>query len=217
MERKLGDQDLAGGGLKSGTVWQMTVTFFATSDQNATEYRQLAQLSGRIAALLESPKVRSRSPLLACLDDLLGAVYSLFYAKHHNYADRIKPLGPDDIKAVSVRAKDMAHYRVRTEGKWTAGFYFNNALFRIAAVYHRALKTVVGDNAKTFKVLVREAHERFKRAQNSDWASGALEKVNCEVNGLKHTTEGILPGRDVTFGDAVRAAGELLTLIEALI
>ena len=118
---------------------------------------------------------------------------------------------------MSARAKDMAHYRVRTEGKWTAGFYFNNALFRIAAVYHRILKVVVGDNSKPFKVLVPEAHELFKKAQHRDWESGMLKRVNCEVNGLKHTDEGIIEGRKVSFSEAVRAADELTTLIEALI
>jgi len=35
----------------------------------------------------------------------------------------------------------------RTDGLWIAGFYFNNALFRAAAVYHhRLLKVITGGN-----------------------------------------------------------------------
>ncbi len=39
----------------------------------------------------------------------------------------------------------MAVLKLRTEGKWTAGFYFNNALFRTSGVYHRVLKVLTGN------------------------------------------------------------------------
>src|SRR5438105_15849437 len=64
----------------------------------------------------------------------LGAVYSLIYAAHHDYTDRSIPLAPADIQSVSKRAADMSELRVRTDGQWTAGYYLNSALFRIAAV-----------------------------------------------------------------------------------
>jgi len=41
-------------------------------------------------------------------------------------------------------------------------------------------------------------------------------KVNCEVNSLKHTSNGILSGRKVQFEDAIAAIDEVLNLIEAL-
>jgi hypothetical protein len=37
--------------------------------------------------------------------------------------------------------------KVRLGGKWIARGYFNNALFRTAAIYHRVLKIVVGERA----------------------------------------------------------------------
>jgi len=37
-------------------------------------------MSGRIAALLDSAMRRTGEPVQACLDDLLGAVYNLFFA-----------------------------------------------------------------------------------------------------------------------------------------
>ena len=184
------------------------------SDQDSAAYGQLSGFSGRVATLLELPGIHSESPLLACLDDLLGAVYSLFYAIHHGYADRTGPLTPADINAVLVRARDMTDRRVRTEGKWAAGYYFNSALFRIASVYHRVLKIVVGNQGDKFETLVCCTRARFKSSRKFDWVSGALEKVNGEVNGLKHTPEGIFTGRNVAFADAILAIEELLVLIE---
>jgi hypothetical protein len=159
------------------------------------------------------PDVDRRFPLLACLDDLLGAVYSLFYARHHQFADRTKSLAAPDIGNVQVRATDMAQLKVRTEGRWTAGYYFNSALFRIASVYHRALQYFVGTQER-MEVLVKRTREWF-RASAATWSSVALKKVNEEVNGLKHVPEGIFAGRNIAFGDAVEAVRELLTLLEA--
>ncbi len=191
--------------------------YLKLSTEKKSTYRQLEGLSGRIAQLLDSPALQSRRSLLACLDDLLGAVYSLFYAIHHDYTDREKSLSNKDIKAVAVRAADMASGRVRCEGQWTAGFYFNNTLFRIAAVYHRTLKVVTGkENTKLFPHgLLSDARKVFKQWQGQDWTNTNLQKVYDQVNDLKHTANGIIEGRDVGYNDALEALRELLILIES--
>jgi hypothetical protein len=190
--------------------------FFRISNQDPPAYRKLSECSGRIATLLEKPEIQSQRALLACLDDLLGAIYSLFYAIHHEHDDtRTQALTLPDISNVLVRAKDMTSGKVRTDGKWTAGYYVNSALFRLASVYHRALQIVVGTQGQSFKVLLRGTHAWFKSCQGSVWACSALKKVDDEVNGLKHTPQGIFTGRNVAFDDAVQAAEELLTLLEA--
>jgi hypothetical protein len=99
---------------------------------------------------------------------------------------------------------------VRTDGKWTAGYYFNGALFRLASVYHRALQIVVGTQGERFGILLRKTQVWFKASKGSEWSSLALKKVSDEVNGLKHTPEGIFTGRNVAFEDAVQATEELL-------
>ena len=193
----------------------MTTELFQVSDQDPAANRKLAECSERIAALLDKPEVRRQNAVLACLDDLLGVVYSLFYAIHHEYASRPQTLSSPDIDALLVRARDMGHCRIRTDGKWTAGYYFNSALFRLASVYHRTLEIVVGTQGESFKVLLRKTQVWFKSSQGSDWACGSLKKVNNEVNALKHTPQGIFSGRNVAFEDAVSSAEELMTLLEA--
>ncbi len=112
----------------------------------------------------------------------------------------------------------MAASRLRTEGKWTAGFYFDNALFRAAAVYHRALKILTGNeqSKKWVWELEPDAINRYKGARNAPWANKIVSKVHDEVNDLKHTSCGIINGRDVEFETAIAAVSEILELIEAL-
>jgi hypothetical protein len=119
---------------------------------------------------------------------------------------------------VLVRARKMAGSKLRTEGKWTAGFYFNNALFRTSAVYHRSLKILTGneEGIKGLKDLGPLADRLYQKARGVPWANESVRKVHCEVNGLKHTSGGISSGRDVPFEIAVRAVEEILEIVEAL-
>jgi hypothetical protein len=181
------------------------------------EFLKLTALAGRIAQLLHS-KPQPKQSLQACLDDLLGAVYSLMYAKHYKFDSRPRPLGQKDIQNVLVRARKMAVSKLRTEGKWTAGFYFNNALFRTSAVYHRSLKILTGseESNKGLRDLGPLADKLYQETRKVPWANESVRKVHCEVNGLKHTSSGISSGRDVPFETAVRAVEEILEIIEAL-
>jgi len=185
--------------------------------RNDPEFVKLIALAARIAQLLGS-KPPIKTPLQACLDDLLGAVYSLMYAKHYKFIGRPQALGQKDIGNVLIRARKMATSKLRTEGRWTAGSYFNNALFRTAAVYHRALK-ILTENEQSKKwvwELEPEAMSRYKAARNAPWTNKNVSKVHDEVNDLKHTSSGIIDGRDVEFETAITAVGEILELIEAL-
>jgi hypothetical protein len=188
------------------------------STRDVTTCKILPALAGRIATQLE--KHASSPAILACLDDLLGAVYSLFYSMRHEYADRAgKSLSPFDMKNVIVRAKDMSQGRVREDGKWTAGFYFNNALFRLAAVYHRTLKVLTRDEFSELSVgeLALIAEKAFRTATSgSNWQNLNLAKINTQVNRLKHRSKGIYKGRDVLFVQVLKGLDELLVLIETL-
>ena len=181
-------------------------------------FQTLAELAGRVAALLQFQRVRDCGSLAACLDDLLGAIYSLMYARHYKYEDRPHELGQADVENVLARAKDMAGLRIRTEGKWTAGFYFNNALFRLAAVYHRVLKTLVGKEGAKFKVpeLEPQAKAKYRALRNTEWVNDNLKAIHKEVNDLKHRPGGVSGGRNVLFDSAFKAVDEMLILIETL-
>ena len=154
----------------------------------------------------------------ASLDDLLGAVYSLIYARNHGYDERKQALGEQDMQAVRTRAKDMSDGKVRTDGKWTAGFYFNNSQFRISAVYHRILKIVTGNENKDkvyIKELRKSAKLQYRLWKKLSWADTDLAKVHTEVNNLKHTAGGIYNDRDIQFSQALASLNELLILVEA--
>jgi hypothetical protein len=167
----------------------------------------LSKFAGRIGTLLTGPTVRMNPDLAGSLDDFLGAVYALIQAKRHDFTDR--PDRPIEIAAVEKRAVQIAAGRVRTEGKWIAGFYFNNALFRTAAVYHRVLKIIVGKSAYAPALRI-EAQALYPR-----WSSENLPIVHSQVNDLKHTPRGLHDQRTVTYAIALAAVGELLELIEA--
>jgi hypothetical protein len=191
--------------------------YLQLSPENTEACKRLFQFAGKVAVLFASKRVQSHPSMQAALDDLLGAVYSLIYAKSHGYEDRHQSLGSNDIQAVVVRATDMSSGKVRTEGKWTAGFYFNNALFRIAAVYHRALKIITGkeNSKKVVDKLLPIAKELHEHWRDGRWANVKLAKLHKEVNGLKHSSSGIYLGRTIRFEEAIQAVDKLVNLIEA--
>lgn len=178
----------------------------------------LFRAAGRIGALLSAANHKSATAREGCLDDLLGAVYSLIFAVANGYVDRPTALDKSSIDSVITRANDLASGHVRTDGKWIAGFYFNNALFRLAAIYHRELKVVAGkEKARDFvEALLPEARSRFKAAKGCDWANIQITKIHTEVNGLKHTASGLYSGRTVTLKESIDAVEELLALFEAI-
>lgn len=178
---------------------------YLTLDSADHIHAVLSNYAGKIARLLSRLDTQANPDFAGSLDDLLGAVYALLQAKQHGFTNRTSPI---QISAVEKRAQKIAEGKIRLSGKWIAGFYFNNALFRIAAVYHRVLKIIVGGNDHV-PVLVPKARRLF-----AQWTNSKLAIIHREVNDLKHTPRGVHDQRMVTYDDAVAAAGELLSLIE---
>jgi hypothetical protein len=170
-------------------------------------FEALFGYAGRIEKLLKAPTVPANPDLAGSLDDFLGAVYALIQAKHHDFKSR--PDRPIKISPVAKMAAEIAKGTVRTNGPWIAGFYFNNALFRTAAVYHRILQIVVGKDGNV-PTLQSEAI-----GHHGQWMSIKLHKVYSQVNELKHERQGVYAGRLVTYQEALNAIGDLLDLIEA--
>ena len=187
------------------------------TDLSDADYAVLAAAAQRIGALLTLQKVQADADMSACLDEFLGAIYALVFAKQRHFADRVGR--PVDPRAYSSRAEQLARGEVRIDGKWMAGFFFNSAILRIAAVYHRSLKVVTGQPAtkKYVKDMLGDADTSYKRWTNSTspWSRQSLQSVHDEVNDLKHTAKGLHDTRHVTFKEALGAVGELLALIEA--
>lgn len=101
-------------------------------DLSSPIYATLARCAARIDKLLNAPTVQADPNLAGTLDDFLGAVCALFFAKRGDFTDRTTQ--SIDITAVQNRAMQMADGEPRPDGKWMAGLHFNSALFRIPAV-----------------------------------------------------------------------------------
>jgi len=182
-------------------------TALPSLDLNDPTEARLADCARRISQLLKSAAVKANAEAQSSLDDFLGAVYALIRAKQTGFRDR--PGRPIAINPVRQRAAKIATGSLKTDGLWIAGFYFNNALFRTAAVYHRMLKVITGGNGYV-PALLPTAHARYPH-----WDDAHLSKVHSQVNELKHDPHGIYHGRSVTYADALTAACDLLDLIEA--
>jgi hypothetical protein len=176
-------------------------------DLNDPIYGTLCLYAGRIALLLTAPSVNANPDLAGSLDDLLGAVYSLIQSECHKFTDRTDR--SINVVPVRQRAAEIAKGRVCTRGKWIAGYYFNSALFRTAAVCHRVLQIVVGTDEKV-GVLIAKAQVRYPH-----WTSTKLIVVHRQVNELKHKRSGVYSKRAAKYNEAITAVTELLALIEA--
>jgi hypothetical protein len=169
-----------------------------------------------MASLLETPLASSNTELFSTLDDFLGAAYSLTFAQRGGFKER-RDQTPE-LEPPRTRARQLEQGHVRIDGVWMAGFHFNSALYRIAAVYHRVLKLAASDNALQKRKrpmvddLLPDVEPRFP-----NWKHDHLTAVHNEVNLLKHERCGIYSTRRVLFDDAVAAAEELLNLLEAWI
>ncbi|MGH9445471.1 MAG: hypothetical protein ACRD3O_07080 [Terriglobia bacterium] len=176
-------------------------------DLNHPSEARLAGCAHRISQLLAAPAVTANADVESSLDDFLGAVYALIRAKKKNFQDR--PGRRIKIKPVAQRAARIAAGHVKTDGLWIAGFYFNNALFRTAAVYHRILKVATGTEGHV-PTLQLEAVARY-----AGWNSIRLYKIHNQVNELKHESQDVYHGRLVSYDDPLTAACDLLDLIGA--
>lgn len=170
----------------------------------------LADYGARILNLLQRAQTQQNHFLLATLDDFLGVLYALIFAKCNNrpFTERSEPI---EIQAVVKRAEHVAKGRVRTSGNWLAGFHFNSALFRISATYHRGLKAVSGKETSDLQKgeLLKIVEPAFP-----SWQHKELDNIHKEVNQLKHDGEGLFQTRSVTWKQAESAVEELLELFE---
>lgn len=91
-----------------------------TLDLSGAEYAALASAAARISNLLSIPTIQADANLAGSLDDFLGAVYALIFAKREDFADRTART--IDITAVQKRAAQLAAGVMRSDGKWMAGF-----------------------------------------------------------------------------------------------
>jgi hypothetical protein len=191
----------------------LTATQFVEVDLKDATYRRLTRFANRIDKLLTA---RPSDPHLRdTLDLFLGVIYALALAKICGFVDRTK--GSTQTTAITARARDVATGKLRLDGQWMAGFHFNSALFRIAAVYHRLLKIVVDNpgTGETVDVLRPKADKLYAGWTRHQWSRANADSVHGEVTRLKHKPSATLNQRRAKFEQALDGVEELLKLIEA--
>ena len=171
------------------------------------EYAPLLRAAGRIAELLRIADARKDDLLQYTADLSLGAVYAFVFAKLAGYEHRMGPAEPDKP---AIRARNVASGWIQAEGKWIAGFHFNSAILRVAAVYHRSLKIALDDpDTKAFAMTLRP----LAKARYPKWSDDNAAAIHREVNTIKHEAGG-LRRRTTTPEEALKAIEEVIALLE---
>ena len=176
--------------------------------------KALSGYSGRVESLLSQKKVRTSADMIAALDDFLGALFALLFARQSSFQDRMKQ--PIEVDAVVRRSRQLSKGEIKSTGPWIAGFHFNSAIYRLAAAYHRVLKVVTGnpDTGERVDILRCVAERRFRSWTGAAWSHTDLDEVLGQVNKLKHS-RGVFYRRTVKYDQAMNSANELLELTEA--
>jgi hypothetical protein len=181
-------------------------------DRNDPDQKTLSGYGNRIATLLGKRRVQSSPHMIAALDDFLGALFALLFARQGKFVDRTRQ--PIEVDAIERRAMQLADAAIKSEGPWLAGFHFNSAIYRIASAYHRVLKVVTGDpeTGGRVKDLRPAAEKLFSVWTKQSWSHDDLDKVLGQVNDLKHR-HGVFYRRTVKYSQAINATKELLTVV----
>jgi hypothetical protein len=153
------------------------------------------------------------------LNYLLGALHGMLQAKRLQFKDRDHAL--DDVRGRSAEGIEYWEYgplarvrlitqgKLRVDGAWVAGFYFNSALARVAKAAKKGLKrrgTRTGRPPSVRELLRELGLGTFTR--------GKLADVYEETNALKHNPAGLGKRRNVTMADATAAFEQMLELLE---
>jgi hypothetical protein len=146
------------------------------------------------------------------LDYLLGALFALTRAHELGFRDRTGA-------HFSVYRPHLANYALKipknqsVNNLWTAGFYFNSAIQRIASAFDRIPRMLGAKKKKKVgaKRVFTSAKERMTKVNHTP--SDKWEKVYDEVNAFKHDPEGRAAGRTVAMTDAIESFEQMLNLL----
>lgn len=181
-------------------------------DLKDSKQKRLAGFAARIVKLLEKPEVQAKEPLVAVIDDLLGAVYALIAARQENFKGK---LGKSEFPPILDRSKLIACGKPKVSGNWMAGFHFNSAMFRLSAVFDRLPKSLAGCSHGE-GCCEHGAGARYRKLKGKAWPNQQLHDIRKEVNAIKHEAIGVYKGRRANLNAALAAVNQILDLTEAL-
>lgn len=189
-------------------------------DSSVPDMKRLAKYSHDLSEIVKDLRLPKDSQAAGTFDDLLGAVYALILARHHEFVDR-PPSAEKVIEfdKVQVRALEIKDGKVRLDGKWMAGWHFNSALYRIASTFHRLSRVVTNTpDSEDIKVFQLKKAVQKLYGENSGgkrWRFSNVSAVHDQVNHLKHEAKGNVDERSVTYKEALDALGDLIELAKA--
>lgn len=162
------------------------------------------------------------------LNYVLGALHGLLQAKRLGFKNRDHAL--DDARGRSSRGVEYWDYgplarvgfiiegKLRVDGAWVAGFYFNSALARLAAAFDRVVRHKAAqrglDRKRAGSGRPPSVRELLRALGLGTFTKGKLADVYEEANVLKHKPEGLGKRRNVTMADATAAFERMLDLLE---
>ena len=148
------------------------------------------------------------------LDYLVGALFGLSRAHELGFRDRpgahywvYRPYLAN--YALEVPRNGSVHQL------WTAGFYFNSAIQRIAAAFDRIPQMLGAKKKKRVKGKVVSTSAKERMGEINRVAFDTWESVYKEINAFKHNPKGRATGRTVTMSDAVESFEQILKLLNA--
>ena len=146
------------------------------------------------------------------VDYVLGALYGLSRAHQLGFRDR--PGGHFPIYRPHLANYALEVPKGREINKlWSAGFYFNSSIQRIASAFDRIPRMLGAKMKKNVggKSVPTSAKDRMKEVSGSPVTK--WEQVYDEVNSFKHAPEGRAGGRTVAMADAIESFEEMLSLL----
>ena len=134
----------------------------------------------------------------------LGAIYSLARAEQLGYPRQSQK--PGRVWRRMEEAKEMAlrmlgEDRPPEQGEWLAGFYFNDAIFRLDLAFEHILRYVgnLGPNAAIGEVREVATRRTFPPELLAIWS----ERERNADNMLKHRSLEVLENPGISFTDAL--------------
>lgn len=146
------------------------------------------------------------------LDYVLGALYAFVRAHELGFKDRKTAHSP-------TYRHNLAKYALRipkaesVNRLWTAGFYFNSGIQRLAAAFDRLPQMLGAKKTISVKGKKRLTSAKERMAEVNSVECARWENVYYEVNAFKHSPEGRATGRTVSMNDALSAFDEMLSLV----
>jgi hypothetical protein len=146
------------------------------------------------------------------LDYALGALHGLSKAYQLGFKDR-------SAKCAVSYHPHLATYALKVprdeqvNSLWTAGFYFNSGIQRVASAFDRIPQMLGAKMKKQVGGKMRSTTAKERMGEVNTNVCTHWEAVYDEINVFKHSPEGRAAGRMVTMDGALSAFGEMLQLI----